>query len=393
MGIRVADGLIEHLEEHSGWARVVLREVDGQVDVLRALGAARRAVLTVEHPEEPDEPFASLAVVRHDGDEPEPELVFDVADIEAYPGTMARIVDAIASALERAGVADALLTSPILGTVRRAGPTTRPTAPASSQQRTAAPAPLHARLSVTASALLVEVEFDAAASELGEGDTSPVVLLETEGLIRSLHFAGIDGVVEARLHLAGPNRAGDVVGLLPPEIEDHLVKVLIGLDALEWDGEQPIRVQLPPYPGRVWRAASNGALTLGPEDIRVPIAFPEGTSEPRVTVDGATAALEVWWQPPPAADETARWSEATRQIRADVLDQMQAASWKLANEASLIEPRSPQFRARGIDLRFQRKDELAAVRITTIEQLVEDEWVPYGFPVAITVWWPLGSTS
>jgi hypothetical protein len=73
--------------------------------------AARRALLTMRHPDEPAEGLASYAspVVRGDRGA---SFTFDIADAEAYEGLIENLIACVVGAIAEAGIDDALLTWP-----------------------------------------------------------------------------------------------------------------------------------------------------------------------------------------------------------------------------------------------------------------------------------------
>jgi len=108
--MRVAEGLVAYIAEHSGAAQVVLSGVEDSEAAQHALAAARAALFTIPHPEEPGDPlpsFASDVSVGPGG----PTFWFDIADAEAYDGLIDRVVQVMTAAIELAGV-DGVLTWP-----------------------------------------------------------------------------------------------------------------------------------------------------------------------------------------------------------------------------------------------------------------------------------------
>lgn len=67
------------------------------------LMAARKALFTIPHPEEPSDPLPSFASEIEVGQRG-PTFWFDIADAEAYDGLLDQVVSALAGALEAAGV-------------------------------------------------------------------------------------------------------------------------------------------------------------------------------------------------------------------------------------------------------------------------------------------------
>lgn len=101
--VTVAPGTLERLSATTGAMRFELRDAVDAESAQAAMRDARRRVLAIRHPEEPDEPFASYAsaVDERDG---VITFVVDMADAEAYEGTVDAALDAVVSALAEAGI-------------------------------------------------------------------------------------------------------------------------------------------------------------------------------------------------------------------------------------------------------------------------------------------------
>jgi hypothetical protein len=110
MAIEVEAGLAEHLAETSGSAHFELRDFGDAGAAAAAMEQAKRAVFSVPHPEEPDDPLPSYA---SDLPTTNPAIGFwiDMADAEAYDGLIDQVVAKVVSALDEAGI-DGRLTWP-----------------------------------------------------------------------------------------------------------------------------------------------------------------------------------------------------------------------------------------------------------------------------------------
>lgn len=86
----------------SGAVQLEVRDSPRPELVEQGFQAARRALLAIPHPEEPDEPLPSAVSVRLGPRSP--RLVFDIADAEAEPGLIETVVQRIVDALNGAGV-------------------------------------------------------------------------------------------------------------------------------------------------------------------------------------------------------------------------------------------------------------------------------------------------
>jgi len=108
--VAVAPGTLERLTATTGAMRFELRDAADAEAATAAMAEARRRVLAIRHPEEPDEAFASYAgaVEERDG---VIGFVVDMADAEAYDGVVEAALDAVTGALRDAGVESGALSA------------------------------------------------------------------------------------------------------------------------------------------------------------------------------------------------------------------------------------------------------------------------------------------
>ncbi len=106
MTISIAPGLLDQMRESSGAITITI--TGPPKDQVRAILADLCNRLDdIRHPEEPDGPFHSLALVRR---EDPPHLYADMADAEAYPGILEAVIDAAVAAADAEGVTEGELT-------------------------------------------------------------------------------------------------------------------------------------------------------------------------------------------------------------------------------------------------------------------------------------------
>jgi len=101
----VADGLADYIERDGGGGIVVLRNVEDAAG-LRAMAAAREALLAMRHPEAPDESlpnYVSDVVIGPSG----ATFEFDIPDLDAYE-LAKEVVRVIAGAIDAEGVGGTL---------------------------------------------------------------------------------------------------------------------------------------------------------------------------------------------------------------------------------------------------------------------------------------------
>jgi hypothetical protein len=111
MGVTIADGLLEHLRGSSGSQSLQLRGAPDPEAAARGMRAARRALYTIPHPEEPSEPAPSFASGVEDAGGG-PQFWFDISDAEAYPGLLEKVLDIVVAARTSSGVETDTLTWP-----------------------------------------------------------------------------------------------------------------------------------------------------------------------------------------------------------------------------------------------------------------------------------------
>lgn len=124
MAVIVDPELLDHIAAHSGSCTFLLQDVPPE-DAVRGLRAAARAVATIPHPEEPEDPlpsYVSSVEVTAGG----AGFTIDIADAEAYDGLLERVLDAVLEGLGGAGVDSGVLTYP---SGPPAGPSPAPHAP------------------------------------------------------------------------------------------------------------------------------------------------------------------------------------------------------------------------------------------------------------------------
>lgn len=109
MTVIVDEGLAAHIAANSGAAHIALVGCPDPDLARRAMVAAAKAVFTVPHPEEPDEPLPSFASGVEVDDEGTATFWFDAADAEAYEGLCEAVVAAMRAAVDATGATGRLV--------------------------------------------------------------------------------------------------------------------------------------------------------------------------------------------------------------------------------------------------------------------------------------------
>lgn len=110
MAIVVDPGLLEYMASHSGSCTFVLSGVP-EAEAVEGMRSACRAVGSIPHPEEPEDPLPSyMSGIAASGDGA--RFTVDMADAEGYDGLLERVLDAVLEGLAAAGVDGGLLTYP-----------------------------------------------------------------------------------------------------------------------------------------------------------------------------------------------------------------------------------------------------------------------------------------
>lgn len=109
MAIVVDPSILDYMARTTGCCTFVLEEAGDREVATRAMEAARRAVGSIAHPEEPDDPLPSWMSSVHttsDG----ARFSVDMADAEAYEGLLEQVLEAVVDAVAAAGLDQGLLT-------------------------------------------------------------------------------------------------------------------------------------------------------------------------------------------------------------------------------------------------------------------------------------------
>jgi hypothetical protein len=106
--VSVHPDLVTMIAKRTGavWLHVTGAADDAAVE--RGFRRAREMLTSMAHPEEPSEPLPSATWLKV-GPLDSPRLGFDIADADAYPDLLERVVGVITEALNMAG-ADGVLT-------------------------------------------------------------------------------------------------------------------------------------------------------------------------------------------------------------------------------------------------------------------------------------------
>jgi hypothetical protein len=268
--VTVDPGLVAALAASSGNAQVELRDSSDPDVARRAMQAARAAVYTVPHPEEPDDPLPSYVSEVEDGPRG-PRFSIDMADAEGYEGLIERVVATMSAAIDSAG-GDGTLTSPEAISDVSSTPTTVGIARTPTEEPELGPL-RELTLSCTSSDLTFVAVLDDAAA----GGTQ-FRLVGTGGSMRcelERRAAAWQGL--ATWYYPGDG-VKDEVAAGVSAIDDSLTGTL-GVSVSQL-GDQ-VRVSAPGLTTRMWGApeAEGATIRLTADDVvpPVPIALPDGT--------------------------------------------------------------------------------------------------------------------